>query len=164
MFSDAKTFFNECLQIQITIYGQNHPFVAKVNNFLGVPYLLLDSSEDGLTAFHDRNSIQRLHLDKEKNNLTTSGDLIRNELELSDTLCNIGSLYLDWSERKSKGTEKRNIFMKQAVSCFQDAINIRKKNLGECHFLVVGAQKAEMASCEKLETPYLARISPLSRP
>jgi hypothetical protein len=43
MFSDAITSFNECLRIQITLHGQNHPFVAKINT-----YLLLDSSEDGL--------------------------------------------------------------------------------------------------------------------
>lgn len=158
-FSDAIFSFMECLRIRIIIYGKDHQLVAKVYNNLGVAHLLLGSCEDGFQAFENASRIQRKHV--ENNDITSSEEATKRALELSDTLCNIGSLCLDWSESQNIDDERRGSLIKRSISSFQEAIEIRTRILGEAHFLVKETEKmkneAKLTSMEN--TQLLSELS-----
>eukprot|EP00978_Attheya_sp_CCMP212_P004917 scaffold10757_cov57-Attheya_sp.AAC.2 len=88
-------------------------------------------------------------LDIHRNILTTAykakgvrdnaGDIARARMDVSDTLCNIGSLCLDWIEKQGEQTTGRSFEHNRAIeaeSAFAEALAIRTALLGPNHPLV----------------------------
>jgi hypothetical protein len=158
-FQDAISSFMECLRLRLVIFGRNHRLVAKIYNNLGVAHLLLGSSEYGLQAFENAYRIQSDHMKNNKN--TTSEEATKKALDVSNTLCNIGSLCLDWSETKNIDNDQRKSLILRSISSFQEAVEIRTKVLGESHFLVEEAKnlKSEAAILSRENADMTSNLS-----
>ena len=144
---DAFVTFKECLRIRQRAFGKKHSLVGKIHNNLGVVYLSLEKFREGLDAFESACMILKRTIRKlDRGDLETIGDI---ELDLADTLCNIGSAGLDWAEKKELSGERKLKLAKYAVVAFDEAILIRCRLLGNNNILIEEARqlKTEAESC-----------------
>ncbi len=155
-YSEAIVTFQECLRIRQNALGGEHFLVARVFNNLGVAHLHIDDYELSLKEFESACSIHRLALDnilKECNNDTTDVKVCQAELELADSLSNIGSICLDWVEKngESNHLNKQSDLCKKAVTAFNEAISLRINHLGKEHELVQDLEQMKLDADQMLK-------------
>ena len=141
MYEEADVTFEECLLIRKRAFGKKHPLVAKVYNNLGVAKLHRGNYEGGLKSFESAAHIQKYVLRKMKaDDLEHSYNL---QLELTDTLCNVGSMCLDLVEKRKFDDDKltMSVLRQRAIDVFGEVIKIRTQWLGVDHNLVQEAKQ-----------------------
>ena len=155
---DAFVTFKECLSIRQMAFGKKHSLVGKIHNNLGVVYLSLGKFREGLDAFESACMILRRTIRKlDRGDLETIGDI---ELDLADTLCNIGSAGLDWAEKKELSGERKLKLAKYAVVAFDEAIEIRCRLLGNNNILIAEARQLKIEGESYMETRSTRPSSP----
>lgn len=155
---DALVTFKECLRIRQMAFGKKHSVVGKIHNNMGVVYLSLGKFREGLDAFESACMIQRRTIRKlDGGDMDTIGGI---ELDLADTLCNIGSVGLDWAEKKELGGERKLKLAKYAVVAFDEAIEIRCRLLGDNDILIVEARQLKIEAESYMETRSARPSSP----
>ena len=158
MYTDAVVTFQECLRIRQIAFGKRHSLVGKIHNNLGVAYLSLGSFGKGLEAFESACLNQRRTIRKIVEGDTDKMCVMK--LELADTLCNIGSVCLDWAERKGLSGEKKSKLTKNAIVAFDEVIEIRCKALGDSDGLVEEARQLKKEAERQMEKSYNRPVSP----
>jgi tetratricopeptide (TPR) repeat protein len=124
-YKNAVITFKEALRIRTENYGFNHGLVANLFNNLGVCHMHLQEFFEGQKHLQQALDIQKELLIQEGDDSNTAN------LELADTLCNIGGLNLEWIRRQ--GPDARHAL--DAESAFVEAIELRTNVLGENHAL-----------------------------
>jgi len=96
---NALQCFEEALRIRLIVYGPRHEFVATVLNNIGVCYLNLGEYDNSYKRLEQAIDIQELLVnaasdDQMSNNVSAApfDELRDRQLELADTLCNLGGL------------------------------------------------------------------------
>ncbi|GAX28176.1 hypothetical protein FisN_35Lh030 [Fistulifera solaris] len=117
-YTNAVVTFQEALRIRIVCYGPKHGLVANLYNNLGVCHMHLHDFEKGKQQLEQALEIQR-HIVQENTSWV-------HRLELAETLFNIGGLCLEWIRREGPHVGRA----KEAVSIFQESLNIRSEILG----------------------------------
>ena len=144
-YGDADITFEECLRIRKKVFGKKHPLVAKVYNNLGVAKLHMDNDEGALKAFESAGAIQKRCLKKVKH--TNVDKSYKLQLELADTLCNVGTICLDLIERRKDRNDEAALLNpqlgEQAIDAFDEVLSIRTKCLGSDHALVGETKKLQ---------------------
>lgn len=118
---EAIEVFEECLFLRRKFLGTKHPLVAKIQNNLGIAYLSQGSFRKALEAFECTYSIQRREIRKSDPN---DESLTKRYTQLCDTLSNIGSLCLDWGEKRDIENEMRIKLADNAIKAFSEALRI----------------------------------------
>lgn len=118
---EAIEVFEECLFLRRKFLGTKHPLVAKIQNNLGIAYLSQGSFRKALEAFECTYSIQRREIRKSDPN---DESLTKRYTQLCDTLSNIGSLCLDWGEKRDIEKEMRIKLGDNAIKAFSEALRI----------------------------------------
>ena len=132
-YQNAIVTFQEALRIRITHYGKLHALSANLYNNLGVCCLHMGEFEQGLYHLEQAMEIQR-HL------VTKSGRgspkhqgnesaIAAHELELADTLFNIGGLCLEWMRRQGPDARRAD----EAEAAFLECLQLRTRVLGQAH-------------------------------
>jgi tetratricopeptide (TPR) repeat protein len=130
-YNSALTTFQEALRIRLEHYGRKNSLVAKVYNNLGVVHLQLSNFAEGKVNFQRALDIHRSILTtayKAEGVRDTAGEIARARMDVSDTLCNIGSLCLDWIEKQGEQTTGRSFEHNRALeaeSAFAEALAVR---------------------------------------
>jgi tetratricopeptide (TPR) repeat protein len=128
-YSNAITTFQEALRIRLAAFGPSHGLVANLYNNLGVCSMHMGKFEEGQTYLENALLIQRdiVNQDQQQPLHSNSNNQARvvHQLELADTLFNVGGLCLEWIRRQ--GPDARRA--KQAEDAFAEALEIRKKVL-----------------------------------
>ncbi len=148
---EADLIFEECLRIRKIAFGKNHPLVAKVYNNLGIAKLRTENLEGALLAFQCAGVIQKRCL-KEMAPVER-GELHKLQLELADTLCNVGTVCLDLMERGEANIDTLKL-SKQAIDVFDEVLHIRSEVLGGSH-VTVQETKVLHKDAKKLHLSFL---------
>ena len=122
-YQSAAVTFQEALRIRQQHYGHSHALVANLFNNLGVCHMHLQDFPLGRNFLQQALNIQRQLVAYDENDAA--------ELELADTLCNIGGLCMEWI--RQQGPDSRHSL--DAESTFLEALEIRRTVLGENHAL-----------------------------
>ena len=148
-YLNALIAFREALRIRKTVYGQSHGLVAKVYNNLGVANLHLGKYEESLHSFQKCLDIQRgIFSTFSRDGYTDKDDrrsLKQSQIQsiMADTLCNIGSLCIDWIDRGKcflDITEREELAIR-AERSFAEALEIRSDFLSHNHTQVHVTEK-----------------------
>lgn len=138
-YENAIVTFSEALRIRLAVYGTKHALSANLYNNLGVCCLHMGEFAQGLVHLEQALEIQRYLVAQDKegqqdrpeeqNNrgaAAAADALVVHQLELADTLFNIGGLCLEWMRRQGPDSRRAD----QAVSSFEECYSIRSTVLG----------------------------------
>lgn len=126
-YQHAVLTFQEALRIRHVSYGKQHSLVANLYNNLGVCHMHLMNFGKGRQLLSSAEAIQKSLLLLPVNNSATTATAESSQtaaaaqLELADTLCNIGGLCLEWIRRQ--GPDARHVM--DAESAFEEALQVR---------------------------------------
>lgn len=115
-YENAAVTFQEALRIRLLYYGPTHGLVANLYNNLGVCHMHLQEFEKGKQELEQALLIQR-QIVREKN----AEDSWVHQLELAETLFNIGGLCLEWIRRQGHHDRRA----KDAIVVFQETLTVR---------------------------------------
>jgi tetratricopeptide (TPR) repeat protein len=126
-YSNAITTFQEALRIRLAAFGPSHGLVANLYNNLGVCSMHMGKFEEGQTYLQNALLIQRNIVNQDQQQPPTAKNQTRvvHQLELADTLFNVGGLCLEWIRRQGPDTRRAQ----QAEDAFAEALEIRKNVL-----------------------------------
>ncbi|GKZ01318.1 hypothetical protein MPSEU_001082800 [Mayamaea pseudoterrestris] len=165
-YQNAIVTFQEALRIRIAAFGTTkHALVANLYNNLGVCHLHLGQFEKGLDYLQGALEIQRSIGDVIGSSATTASfassthlskenEWIQ-QLELADTLFNIGGLCLEWIRRR--GPDSRRAV--DAENAFSEALELRQRVLGPDDPMVLQV-KALLDMARALPRPGVRKSSP----
>lgn len=118
-YGNAVVTFQEALRIRLAYYGPKHGLAANLYNNLGVCHMHMQEFEKGKQQLDQALNIQR-RIVKEH-----TDDPWVHQLELADTLFNIGGLCLEWIRRQGPHPGRT----KEAVVAFQETLNVSPRAL-----------------------------------
>lgn len=113
-YGNAVVTFQEALRIRLVYYGPSHGLVANLYNNLGVCHMHLQEFDKGKQQLEHALIMQR-QIVKE-----STEDSWVHQLELAETLFNIGGLYLEWIRREGPHLGRA----KNAIVVFQEVLNV----------------------------------------
>lgn len=124
-YHNAVVTFLEALRIRIAALGPQHGLVANLYNNLGVCNLHLSQFQQGWDYLQQALTIQRKNcvVVAAKRGDNDDSSVWIQQLELADTLFNIGGLCLEWI--RQKGPDLRRAV--DAEETFAEALEVRKK-------------------------------------
>lgn len=125
-YQNAFVTFKEALRIRLAHYGREppHSLVANLYNNLGVCKMHMGHYKEGSTFLKTALDIQRKVLRIKRQEANVSRNELRNcLLEIADTLCNLGGLYLEWI--RQQGPDPRNAT--EAEAAFSEALEVSSK-------------------------------------
>jgi tetratricopeptide (TPR) repeat protein len=134
-YQNAFVTFKEALRIRLAHYGREspHSLVANLYNNLGVCKMHMGEYKEGSSFLKTALEIQRKVLRIKRQEVNVSRNDLRNcLLEIADTLCNLGGLYLEWI--RQQGPDPRNAT--EAESAFSEALEVSSKHEACATFLV----------------------------
>jgi tetratricopeptide (TPR) repeat protein len=123
-YQNAFVTFKEALRIRLAHYGKDvpHSLVANLYNNLGVCKMHMGQYKEGSSLLKTALEIQRKVLRTKRQEKNVSRSELRNcLLEIADTLCNLGGLYLEWI--RQQGPDPRNA--DEAKGAFAEALEVR---------------------------------------
>ena len=124
-YQNAFVTFKEALRIRVEHYGTDVPnsLIANLYNNLGVCKMHLGQYKEGSSLLATALDIQRKVLRRKRQEEQISRGELRNcLLEVADTLCNLGGLYLEWI--RHQGPDLRH--SEQAEAAFAEALEVSK--------------------------------------
>jgi Tetratricopeptide repeat len=128
-YRNSLVTFQEALRIRLAAFGRDHGLTANLYNNLGVCSMHMGEFERGRECLQQALEIQRNLLSSSSppppSTPNTERDSI--ELELADTLFNIGGLCLEWIRRQGPDARRAS----EAESAFYEALEIRTRLLGQ---------------------------------
>jgi tetratricopeptide (TPR) repeat protein len=116
-YQNAIITFKEALRIRLTHYGAQHGLVANLYNNLGVCHMHLSQFESGRQYLDAALDIQR-----DTVQVGDKTDRLIHQLELADTLFNIGGLCLEWIRQQGPDTRRAV----DAEEAFAEALEVRR--------------------------------------
>lgn len=125
-YQNAFVTFKEALRIRLAHYGREppHSLVANLYNNLGVCKMHMGQYKEGSSFLKTALEIQRKVLRIKRQEVNMSRNDLRNcLLEIADTLCNLGGLYLEWI--RQQGPDRRNAT--EAEAAFSEALEVSSK-------------------------------------
>ena len=128
-YQNAFVTFKEALRIRLAHYGKDvpHSLVANLYNNLGVCKMHMEQYKEGSTMLKTALEIQRKVLRTKRQEKNVSRTELRNcLLEIADTLCNLGGLYLEWI--RQQGPDPRNT--DEAEAAFAEALEVSLEHDG----------------------------------
>lgn len=132
-YQNALVTFHEALRIRVNHFGRQHGLVANLLNNLGVCSMHMGEFGHGKQYLEEALKIQR-HMVESKRRIALSpkqrqdpNDLSKQQLELADTLFNVGGLCLEWIRRQGPDARRAQ----EAEAAFVEALEIRREVLGE---------------------------------
>ena len=122
-YQNAFITFREALRIRMAHYGtMPNSLVANLYNNLGVCKMHMGQYNEGSSHLKTALDIQREVLRaKRQEKGVTRGELRNCLLEVGDTLCNLGGLYLEWI--RQQGPDAGHAA--EAEACFVEALEVR---------------------------------------
>jgi len=147
--SNALATFQEALRIRKKSFGERHPLVSKVCNNIGVAHLKLGHFQSGYESFIYALETQRSMLSNPDGIETTATRVPKNhdsnslELDIADTLYNVGTLCVEWSKLDTYDAEElfsQRDLVDMAISYFEEGVAIRGRLLGNMHIQTLHAQ------------------------
>ena len=132
-YQNAVVTFQEALRIRITHYGKLHALSANLYNNLGVCCLHMGEFEQGLYHLEQALEIQRHLVNKtgrgSPKHQGNESAVAAHQLELADTLFNIGGLCLEWMRRQGPDARRAD----EAEAAFLECLQLRTRVLGQAH-------------------------------
>jgi tetratricopeptide (TPR) repeat protein len=132
-YQNAIVTFQEALRIRITHYGKLHALSANLYNNLGVCCLHMGEFEQGLYHLEQALEIQRHLVSKtgrgSPKHQGNESAIAAHQLELADTLFNIGGLCLEWMRRQGPDARRAD----EAEAAFLECLQLRSHVLGQAH-------------------------------
>lgn len=138
-YQNAIVTFQEALRIRVAHYGKNHALSANLYNNLGVCCLHMGEFERGLFHLEQALEVQRHlvqessegsrpnhHSQQQGGNETAAAAAAAQQLELADTLFNIGGLCLEWMCRQGPDARRAD----EAETAFSECLELRTLALG----------------------------------
>lgn len=122
-YQNAFVTFREALRIRLEHFGKDtpHSLVANLYNNLGVCKMHMCQYKEGSSLLKTALGIQRNVLRIKRKEPDVSRSELRNcLLEIADTLCNLGGLYLEWI--RQQGPDPRNAT--EAEASFAEALEV----------------------------------------
>ena len=136
-YKNALVTFTEALRIRVEHFGQQpHGLVANLYNNLGICHLHLKRFAESQKYLDRALEMQRFVLKAERINCSRE-ELRTRLLEVADTLCNLGGLYLEKMSLQPGFPKHGN----DAEHAFAEALEIRSTVLGPTHLLVLQIQQ-----------------------
>lgn len=123
-YPHAVVTFQEALRIRLAAFGREHGLVANLYNNLGVCHMHLQEFAQGRDQLELALQIQRDLVENEdghQKNMSTSTDPWVHQLELADTLFNLGGLHLEWIRKQGPDVRRR----KDAIAAFTETWQVR---------------------------------------
>lgn len=137
-YQNAFVTFREALRIRLAHYGKDtpHSLIANLYNNLGVCKMHMGQYKEGSSMLKTALEIQRkvLRIKRQEKDVSRS-DLRNCLLEIADTLCNLGGLYLEWI--RQQGPDPRNAT--EAEASFAEALEVSFESLFIIYFIVSSA-------------------------
>jgi tetratricopeptide (TPR) repeat protein len=121
-YQNAFITFKEALRIRMAHYGAKPTsLVANLHNNLGVCRMHMSQYKEGSSHLKTALDIQRTVLRTRRQEVDVTRGVLRNcLLEVADTLCNLGGLYLEWI--RQQGPHARHAT--EAEASFAEALEV----------------------------------------
>jgi tetratricopeptide (TPR) repeat protein len=145
-YQNAFVTFREALRIRLAHFGKEtpHSLVANLYNNLGVCKMHLGQYKEGSSLLKTALEIQRKVLRLKRQEKDISRSELRNcLLEIADTLCNLGGLYLEWI--RQQGPDPRN--STEAEAAFAEALEVSFEHILNMHCRLLSCSSLTLTLC-----------------